>query len=372
MNYRKFTQENITELKENEIFVFGSNLNGNHAGGAARIAVDKFGAIQGQATGLQGQSYAIPTLSKDMKKLSLEEIEKYVLDFFKFAEENPHLDFYVTKIGCGIAGFTIKEMQSIFYKIDLTYVFNVALPTEFCKLKGYKGYDKGMQCRGMQFKEEESYHQKGDIKCCNNGIHFCENPLDVFKYYRYENGEVYTIVESNWYMDSKHIDSKIATSDIRIKTKIEFSNLLKIGIDFTFKKLNYLFHKRDMIISKNQKDYNTLAGQDCNTIAGHNDNTLAGQDCNTIAGQDNNTIAGQDCNTLAGQNYNTLIMSGTSNAAISGNGSEFKGKKGNLICLYNRANGVIVDYNVAIIDGEIIKEDVFYKLENGEFVETLK
>ena len=65
-------------------------------------------------------------------------------------------------------------------------------------------------------------------------------------------------------------------------------------------------------------------------------------------------------------------MSGTSNTAISGNGSKFKGKKGNLICLYNRANGVIVDYNVAIIDGEIIKEDVFYKLENGEFVETLK
>jgi hypothetical protein len=68
-NMRKFTPEAIASLQENEIFVFGSNMNGNHAGGAARMAVEKFGAIEGQASGLQGQSFAIPTLDENMQKL---------------------------------------------------------------------------------------------------------------------------------------------------------------------------------------------------------------------------------------------------------------------------------------------------------------
>lgn len=71
MKDRVFTPENISELGKDEIFVFGSNANGNHAGGAARIAVEKFGAIMGQAEGLQGQSYAIPTLDKNMEKVGI-------------------------------------------------------------------------------------------------------------------------------------------------------------------------------------------------------------------------------------------------------------------------------------------------------------
>lgn len=66
---RELTPENIQELKDNQIFVFGSNMNGNHAGGAARLAVEKFGAIMGQAEGIQGQSYAIPTLERIWRKL---------------------------------------------------------------------------------------------------------------------------------------------------------------------------------------------------------------------------------------------------------------------------------------------------------------
>lgn len=79
MENRRFTPENISELKENEVFVFGSNKNGNHAGGAARIAVEKFGAVMGQAEGLQGQSYAIPTLDENMEKVDIGEIISAVL-----------------------------------------------------------------------------------------------------------------------------------------------------------------------------------------------------------------------------------------------------------------------------------------------------
>ena len=102
------TSENITELKENEIFVFGSNIQGNHAGGAARTAVEKFGAIMGQGVGLQGQSYAIPTME------GLESLIKHVNEFIEFTKNNPQLTFYLTKVGCGIAGYEEHRIKPLF------------------------------------------------------------------------------------------------------------------------------------------------------------------------------------------------------------------------------------------------------------------
>lgn len=89
---QKITPENIQELKENQIFVFGSNMNGNHSGGAARLAVEKFGAIMGQAEGLQGKSYAIPTLDKDMEKVTEEELVVALGNFKHYADEHPELN----------------------------------------------------------------------------------------------------------------------------------------------------------------------------------------------------------------------------------------------------------------------------------------
>jgi len=97
MYNRPYTPDRITELKANEIFVFGSNLAGAHAGGAAHIAFKKFGAIWGQGVGLQGQSYAIPTMQG-----GVETIEPYVTEFIHFAKSHPEYTFLVTRIGCGI------------------------------------------------------------------------------------------------------------------------------------------------------------------------------------------------------------------------------------------------------------------------------
>ena len=124
MYKRRYTPEMISELKENEIFVFGSNLAGKHGGGAARVAYDKFGAVWGKGTGIQGQSYAIPTMQGGIKT-----IKPYVDEFIGFAKENSGLIFYVTKIGCGIAGFRIEEIAPLFAEaID---VDNIILPEEF-------------------------------------------------------------------------------------------------------------------------------------------------------------------------------------------------------------------------------------------------
>ena len=103
---QRTTPEHITELQPNEIFVFGSNLEGMHGGGAAYIAYRKFGAIMGQGVGLQGQSYGIPTMQG-----GVETIKPYVDEFIEFAKINKHLTFLVTRIGCGIAGFTDEERE---------------------------------------------------------------------------------------------------------------------------------------------------------------------------------------------------------------------------------------------------------------------
>ena len=122
----EFTPERITELKADEIFVFGSNLAGMHGGGAAYIAFRQFGAVMGCGVGLRGQSYAIPTMQG-----GVETIKPYVDDFIAFAREHPELFFYVTRIGCGIAGFRDKEIAPLFS--DAVGLDNVCLPESFVK-----------------------------------------------------------------------------------------------------------------------------------------------------------------------------------------------------------------------------------------------
>ena len=124
MYNRRFTPDNISHLAENEIFVFGSNLEGMHGGGAARTALEHFGAVWGTGVGLQGQSYAIPTMHG-----STDAIRPYVDQFIRFAAEHPQYTFLVTRIGCGIAAFSAGDIAPLFAKaIDLE---NVILPRDF-------------------------------------------------------------------------------------------------------------------------------------------------------------------------------------------------------------------------------------------------
>ena len=116
--------DNITSLQPNQIFVFGSNLQGAHGGGAARAAFNHFGAIWGQGVGLQGQSYAIPTMQGPVSS-----IKPYVDEFIAFARNHPEFEFLVTRIGCGIAGFQDAEIAPLFK--DAVIIDNVRLPQSF-------------------------------------------------------------------------------------------------------------------------------------------------------------------------------------------------------------------------------------------------
>ena len=122
--HRAYTPDMITSLSDNEIFVFGSNLQGMHGGGAARVAYERFGAVFGQGVGLQGKSYAIPTMQG-----GVETVKPYVDDFIKFAETHPEYRFLVTRIGCGIAGFKDSDIAPLFYAaLDIE---NIILPQTF-------------------------------------------------------------------------------------------------------------------------------------------------------------------------------------------------------------------------------------------------
>lgn len=122
-----YTPECINTLAPNEVFVFGSNLRGWHQGGAAKHAQRYFGAIWGQGVGLQGQSYAIPTMQG-----GVDTIKPYVDDFIVFARAHPDKRFLVTPIGCGIAGFTPGQIAPLFR--NAIEEDNIILPFEFVQI----------------------------------------------------------------------------------------------------------------------------------------------------------------------------------------------------------------------------------------------
>ena len=106
----------IKKLKKDEVFVFGSNMNGFHSGGAAKLANEKFGAIWGKSEGPQGKSYAICTLDTRMNKVSLNYIKWQLEDLVKYAKSKKDKIFLLTPVGTGIAGFSLEEIESILPK----------------------------------------------------------------------------------------------------------------------------------------------------------------------------------------------------------------------------------------------------------------
>ncbi len=111
----------------NAIFVFGSNLAGRHGKGAALFALKNRGAIKGQGRGHQGDSYAIPTKGYELNTLPLDQIRHHVAEFLAYARQHPELDFQLSAIGCGLAGYQPSDIGPMF----LNSPPNVILPDEF-------------------------------------------------------------------------------------------------------------------------------------------------------------------------------------------------------------------------------------------------
>lgn len=139
----------ITSLKEKQVFVYGSNLGGINAGGAAKQAQEQFGAKEGVGEGFNGQCYAFPTLNADFSQRTKEELEKSRDLFFSVAENHWELEFLMTKVGCGIAQYSEYEMKELFKNPPK----NVVLPVDWLDNMDYtekleaaerRGYEKGI------------------------------------------------------------------------------------------------------------------------------------------------------------------------------------------------------------------------------------
>lgn len=170
------TPNKIYRLRPDEVFVFGSNLHGYHRGGAARVAMNYFGAVWGQGVGLQGQSYAIPTMQG-----GVETIKPYVDEFIEFARQHKELYFYVTRIGCGIAGFKDSDIAPLFARA--LNMNNVILPASFTEELFYLFPE-------MSRPAQLRLHQHGqtrtlvDIAKALNAIHHFENINDFMEMFQ--------------------------------------------------------------------------------------------------------------------------------------------------------------------------------------------
>lgn len=162
----KYTPENIESLEPNQIFVFGSNLNGEHGGGAAYIAYKKFGARMGVGFGTTGQCYALPTLDKQMKRFDADDLEHGFIQLINtILWDDKNNEFLLTKVGCGIAGYSVDEVaDALWSAVDKTQfdcafeLRNLVLPKEFIRSKEEKArYDIWFQFRGVDKKDAELF-----------------------------------------------------------------------------------------------------------------------------------------------------------------------------------------------------------------------
>ena len=229
-------------------------------------------------------------------------------------------------------------------------------------MKGYKAFEKGMICRGKQYAENTVFEEE-TAEICKSGMHFCTNPLDTLRYYPLidSNGNMTEFAEVEALDEAVTDDNKkYSTKKLKVGAKLDLLGFIKASVEVTKKEIEAKAKNR-------KKDELIKAGGYNSTLAGGYNSTLAGGDESTLAGGNWSTLAGGDESTLAGGKHSIMV---------GDNGSVAKGKIGSLIVLVERElkdnEYVIKNFGAVMVDGEKIKEDTFYKLENGEFVEVAK
>lgn len=123
MSFQYHDETIVTELPENTVFVFGSNMAGQHTHGAARIAAQHFGAVKGVGRGWAGQSFAIPTLNEHQQQMPLSQIAHYIHDFKIYAQNHSKMTYFLTALGCGIAGYKVSEIAPLFRGMSSNIIF---------------------------------------------------------------------------------------------------------------------------------------------------------------------------------------------------------------------------------------------------------
>ena len=212
-------------------------------------------------------------------------------------------------------------------------------------MKGYKGFDKNWKCRDMQYEVGKTY-EEAEARLCNKGLHFCENPFDVFSYYSPENQSRYAVVEAENVTDEKDSDTKRVAKKLTIKTELNLIGIVKAGMEYIKEHINV-----EKIKEKAFDESTAATSGDRSTAA----------------------TSGNESTAATSGYESTAIVEGEDSVAIAlGARSKAKGALGCWLILAeweeNDDGMYRKDVKCFKVDGEIIKADMFYMLEDGEAV----
>ena len=220
-------------------------------------------------------------------------------------------------------------------------------------MKGYKGFDKDLKCRGFEYEIGKIFEENVKPECCERGFHFCEYPLDVFNYYDPTTSR-FCEVEALGKVDKNNDDTKVSTNKIRIGAELNFEKLTKASIDFIYERV-----KKDNKKSAHKQDDESVAS---NT----GDRSVAS---NT---GDRSVASNTGYSSVAS---NTGKYGIASSLGIKG---KVRGKKGTWLVLAewewlnDECEYRVKEVKTVVVDGKTIKEDTLYELVNGEFIEVIE
>ena len=235
------------------------------------------------------------------------------------------------------------------------------------KMKTYKGFNKDMTCRGFHYEEGKEYEISGDVKCCENGFHACEDPLDCFNYYAPGQSVYHEVEQSGEISRNNDGESKVASSKIKIGARLDIAKIVNLHFDFVKSRTTF----------KNTDPKQASAGEYGAASAGWKGAASAGEYGAASAGAYGAASAGEYGAASAGE-YGAAVSKGSAAvgengiACVRGNGCRIKGGIGAILVIAeeNKYDNDIKEWKVFVVDGQKIKADTYYTLKNGEIVEA--
>ena len=235
------------------------------------------------------------------------------------------------------------------------------------KIKAYKAFDKDLSCRGFKYEVGKEYEETGDIKACDKGFHACPYPLDVFGYY-VPAGSRFCEVEQSGKIDDSESD-KVCSSKIRIGAELDIRGLVKAAVSYV--------KERCTNECNAEPGKPATAGNSGAATAGNSGAATAGYSGAATAGNRGAATAGNRGAATAGD-YGAATARGKASTGSNGlsvargKNVQVKGGIGAILVIAEEKEDTydIVDWKAVVVDGEVVKADTWYRLENGELVEV--
>ena len=237
-------------------------------------------------------------------------------------------------------------------------------------VKYYKGFNRDMTCRGFQYKEGETY-TTDEAKLCQSGFHACENPLDCFSYYNPSESVYHEVELSDVSEEKSNDDTKVVAKKIKVGAELSVRDLCKAHFEFV---------KSKTVTSERGKDKANLVGENWSSLSAQDGSSLSAQDGSSLSAQDGSSLSARDGSSLSARDWSSLSaqdgssLSAGHDCVLAAFNSKAKAGVGSLIALAKREwsgdRYEVVDFAAGIVDGEKIKADTWYTVEDGKLVEV--